>query len=46
MKGGSVDQNLKTKFMELFDCLKKCDRKYKESIDSIFMKKMIKNISI
>ena len=22
MKGGSVDQNIKTKFMEFFDCLK------------------------
>ena len=39
MKGCSVGQNLKKTFMEFFYCLKKCDRKYKEIIDSIFMRK-------
>ena len=47
MKGGYVDQNLKTEFMEFFDCLKNCDIKYKESTDSKFVrKKMINDILI
>ena len=36
MKVSSVDWNLKTKFMELIDCLKNCDRKYRESTDLKF----------
>ena len=45
MKGGSVYQNLKTKVMELFDCLKNCDRKYKESTDSKFVRKFDRRYS-
>ena len=40
MKGGSLDRNLKTKVAEFFDCLKNCDRKYEESTDSIFVRKI------
>ena len=40
MKGGYVDRNLKIKVMELFNCLKNCDRKYKESTDSEFVREI------
>ena len=39
IKGRSVDQNLKTKVMVLSDYLKTCDRKYKKSTNSKFVRK-------
>ena len=39
IKAGSIDQNLKTKFMELLTSSKNCDKKYKESTDSKFVTK-------
>ena len=39
MKGGSVYRNIKTKCMELFDCFKNGERKYKESPGSKFVSK-------
>ena len=46
MKGGPVDRNLNTKLIELFDCLKYCDWKYKNSTYSKFPRKIIKDNSI
>ena len=36
----------KNKVTELFDCLKNCDIEYKESTDSIFLRKLIEDTSI
>ena len=46
MKGGSVDRNLNTKVMELFDCLKYCDWKYKNSTYLKFARNQIEDTSI
>ena len=41
MKGVSIDRNRKMKFMVFFECLKNCDRKYKEITDSKFVRKKL-----
>ena len=46
MKGGSLDENKDIKVIELFDCLKYCDWKYKNSTYSKCSRNLIKDTSV